>query len=171
MLFVSDQVWRSPLEKARLPVAALAIASSLAFPARAELPADPLRLIGLYGGSHVCENGEHGALLEITGVAAGDSPEYPYRLEGRYVFFPVIGGRTGIYGEMAGSFRLVGEIRADAGATLNTLGWLVAPREGYDAGDIEGKFSARADGLLQFEGQMDTGVPGECGAVLLTRVP
>lgn len=131
--------------------------------------ADPLRLTGLYGGSHVCENGEHGALLEITRIIAEDAPDYPFRLEGRYAFFPVISGRAGIYGDLAGSFRLVGEIRSDGRVKLDALGWLVAPPEGYGAGDFEGRFSQRADGLMQFEGRMDTGVPGECGAVLLTR--
>lgn len=150
-------------------ITGLAIAVMPLGAARAELPPDPLGLAGLYGGSHICENGEHGALLEITRVIAGDTPDYPYRLQGRYAFFPLTGGRAGIYGEIAGSFRLVGEIREDGHVTLDSLGWLVAPPEGQGAGDIEGRFSARADGLMQFEGRMDTGVPDECGAVLLTR--
>lgn len=152
-------------------IAALAFASALSGPARAELPADPLRLTGLYGGSHVCEDGEHGALLEITRVMAEDTPDYPWRLEGRYAFFPVMSGRGGVYGESAGSFRLLGEIRADGRVTLANLGWLVAPEAGEGAGDFEGRFAARSDGLMQFEGQMDSGVTGECGAVLLTQVP
>lgn len=149
--------------------AALAFAPALSGPARAELPADPLRLVGLYGGSHVCENGEHGALMEITRVIAADTPDYPWRLEGRYAFFPVMSGRGGVYGESAGSFRLVGEIRADGHVTLDNLGWLVAPETGEGAGDFEGRFAARSDGIVQFEGRMETAVPGECGAVLLTR--
>lgn len=157
----------------RLPCAIAALAVPFAAlpvgAAGAQLPADPMGLPGLYGGSHVCEDGEHGALLEITRVIADDTPDYPYRLEGRYAFHPVIGGRAGIYGEIAGSFGLVGEIRADGQVTLDNLGWLVMPPEGYDAADFEGRFAARADGLMQFEGRMDTGVPGECGAVLLTR--
>lgn len=157
-------------------MAALAFASALSGPAlsgpaHAEMPADPLRLTGLYGGSNVCENGEHGALMEITRVIAGDTPDYPWRLEGRYAFFPVMSGRGGVYGESAGSFRLLGEIRADGRVTLANLGWLVAPETGEGAGDFEGRFTVRADGLMQFEGQMDTGVPGECGAVLLTQMP
>jgi len=75
-----------------------------------------------------------------------------------------------MYGEIAGSFRLVGEIRADGRVTLDNVGWLAMPPEGYGAADFEGRFAARADGLMQFDGRMDTGVPGECGAVLLTRV-
>jgi hypothetical protein len=166
-------VRRPQLTKARPSaaalLAALAFVPALSGPARAALPADPLRLTGLYGGSHVCEDGEHGALLEITRVIADDTPEYPWRLEGRYAFYPVMSGRAGVYGESAGSFRLLGEIRADGHVTLDNLGWLVAPQTGEGAGDFEGRFAVRSDGLMQFEGQIDTGVPGECGAVLLTR--
>lgn len=149
--------------------AALALAFVPSGPARAELPPEPLRLAGLYGGSHVCENGEHGALLEITRVVPDDTPDYPYRLEGRYAFFPVISGRAGIHGESAGSFRLVGEIRADGHVTLDNLGWLVAPETGEGAADFAGRFAVRSDGLVQFEGRMETEVADECGTVLLTR--
>lgn len=173
LLWLLEIFRRAQLTKARPSaaalLAALAFASALSDSAQAELPTDPLRLTGLYGGSHVCKSGEHGALLEITRVIAADTPEYPWRLEGRYAFFPVMSGRGGVYGEIAGSFRLLGEIRADGHVTLANLGWLVVPQAGEGGGDFEGRFAVRADGLMQFEGRMDTGVPGECGALLLTR--
>ncbi|SHN57118.1 hypothetical protein [Erythrobacter sanguineus] len=60
--------------KTRLPCAAALAVSFAALPVGptgARMPADPMGLPGLYGGSHVCENG---ALPEITRRIAEYTP-------------------------------------------------------------------------------------------------
>lgn len=131
------------------------------------IPADASQLLGLYAGSYLCADGEHGIALSLDAVAPADGGGVA--ATGRLGIFPVLAGRDGSSAAVAGSFAVSGTIAASGEVTLNPGDWLVRP-EGYGAAVLTGTFSQRGDGLWQIVGRPV--VPGNdsyCSDLVATR--
>jgi len=73
--------------------AALCVALGATAPTQAGIPEDGEGLTGLYGGSYLCADGEHGLILEISILRPRGSPcvDRSFEVEGELGFFPVPG--------------------------------------------------------------------------------
>ena len=122
---------------------------------------------GVYAGSYVCEDGEHGFYLRIDETA---DPEegHGYVIHGVLGFFPVLGGSAGPLAHVSGSFEVVGVIAEDR-IWLDPLDWLLeAP--GYGAARLTGTIAPRTDGLMEIVGKPV--VPGNedfCSDLIATQ--
>ena len=135
--------------------------------ALADIPADGAGLSGLYGGSYLCEDGEHGVLLDLS------MEERPagkgLKVTGTLGFFPVLAGQGGSFAQAAGSFTIVGLLTPDGRLMLQHQDWLVEP-EGYDAANFRGEISRRDDGLWQITGKPMAGAASKlCSELIATR--
>jgi hypothetical protein len=138
-----------------------------AAPAMADLPEDAEALAGLYGGSYVCADGEHGVILNLTGLTAR-SDDRGYEVQGELSFFPVVGGADGAFADVAGSFELHGALYPNGRLILRAGDWIVEAGA-YGAAGLNGTLSQREDGLWQITGIPADGA-GACTDFVATRV-
>lgn len=150
--------------------AALCLALGAAAPALAEIPEDGEGLTGLYGGSYLCADGEHGLILEIAILRPRGSPgvDRSFEVEGELGFFPVLGGRGGALADVAGRFDVSGILNTDGRLILRSGAWIIRP-DGYGAAGVTGTLSQRADGLWQITGSPADGA-NQCSDLIATRV-
>lgn len=123
--------------------------------------------LGIYAGSYVCEDGEHGFYLRIDETA---DPEegYGYVIFGVMGFFPVLGGSDGPLAHVSGSFEIVGII-ADGRIWTDLREWLLEPPD-YGSARLAGTIAPRADGLMEIVGKPN--VPGDedfCSDLIATQ--
>lgn len=147
--------------------AALGLLASLAAPSFGQGPANGAGLDGIYAGSYLCQDGEHGFYLDIAALAPND--QGGFSASGVLGFFPVLGGTDGPLAEVAGSFTVSGTIEGDGRITLAAGEWLVEPA-GYGAAELEGRLTARADGLWEIAGRPV--IPGNadyCSGLVATQ--
>lgn len=153
----------------RVTITAAALLAMLtASAAQAQMPADPKGLTGVYGGSYICPDGEHGAMLEVTGVEPHDMANYPYRISARLAFFPIVSQTWQRLGKVAGSFTMRGTIAKDGTVRLMPAEWIVEPK-GYGWARLEGRFAPREDGLMAFEGKPQANGGVDCRGFVGTR--
>lgn len=131
------------------------------------IPADGRELLGVYAGSYVCQDGEHGFFLRLDTVSpvAGGG----FAADGALGVFPVLAGRDGGAGSVAGSFIVAGTVTAEGRVDLGPGDWLIQPQN-YGAAHLQGELSQRPDGLWQILGRPV--IPGNedyCSDLIATR--
>lgn len=148
-------------------VLTLALLPALAAPTFAEIPADGEGLAGLYAGSYLCQDGEHGVVLDI---AVEERPQASgLKLTGTLGFFPVLGGREGQFAHVAGSFSIQGLVAENGRMTFQHQDWLVEP-DGYGAANFNGRITRRDDGFWQITGTPVAGQNADfCSEMIATR--
>src|SRR5690606_37427478 len=139
--------------KIRPTILPLILFPTLAAPAFAEIPADGEGIAGLYAGSYMCQDGEHGVVLDIEMSEIEGRSEL--RLTGTLGFAPVLGGAGGEFAHVAGSFTISGHVvevpdgNYEGGhVQLQPEEWLLQP-EGADSGNFRGHVTRRGDGFWQ----------------------
>lgn len=142
----------------RFLAAALAT-TLLAAPALAQLPADGAGVKGIYGGSYVCTDGEHGFYLDIDTLAPKSGGGFD--ASGVLGLFPTLAGIEGPVGGVAGSFKVAGTIAADGTVAMTAGDWLKKPAS-YGAANLEGTLKARPGGGFSLIGKPV--VPGNADA-------
>lgn len=160
--------------KANTKILALASATLLALPAAADIPADGAGLSGIYAGSYLCEDGEHGVVLDITTSPIEGRSEL--RLNGTLGIVPVLAGADGAFGDVAGSFTISGIVTTEARGSRSAGymqfqkdEWVVEP-DGYGAANFAGQLTQRTDGLWQITGTPLAGPTSEfCSDMIATR--
>lgn len=147
-----------------LGLASLAV---LGGPARAQVPADGAGVSGLYGGSYVCADGEHGVLVDL-GLATRASGQ-GLEVSGTLGFFPVLAGAGGEFASVAGSFTIQGLLTENGRLVFQFREWLVQP-EGYGAANFNGEMTQRDDGLWQISGRPLAGANSDfCSEMIATQ--
>lgn len=127
----------------------LGVLAACCGPAAAQVPGDGAGMSGVYSGSYMCQDGEHGFYLDISALARRDDV---LAVSGRLGIFPVLGGAAGPLADIAGSFLVHGTIDGQGAIWLEIGDWLVQP-PGYGAANLEGRLSKRRDGLWQIHGR------------------
>lgn len=161
--------------KVKRATLALVMSAMLGSPAWAQIPAGGEGVGGIYAGSYLCEDGEHGVLLDIAVSEIEGRTEL--RVNGTLGFVPVLAGANGEFAEVAGSFTISGFVlTAPRGA--NNAGhlqfqreeWLLEP-EGYASANFRGQLTRRDDGLWQIIGTPLAGPTSEfCSGMIATRI-
>jgi len=145
---------------ALLSASALAL---IALPAQAQ---EAPGWLGTYGGSYLCQDGEHGFYLNIeeaTATATG------HDVSGVLGFFPTLAGQGGSSSGVSGSFQVSGTIASDGAIMLTAGEWLVRA-ENYGAANLEGNVSSRGAGLWQIIGApVIPGNPDACSGLIATQ--
>jgi hypothetical protein len=121
---------------------------------------------GVYGGSYVCTDGEHGFYLDLASVTPKDGGGFD--AAGVIGLFPTLGGMDGPVGKAAGSFNVSGTITADGTISLAQGAWLVQP-PGYGAANLEGKITSGASGHAISGKPVVLGNPGACSNLIATQ--
>ena len=149
---------------------ALSLALGAAAPAMAGIPEDGEGLTGLYGGSYLCADGEHGLILNIATLTPRGAPgvNEGFAVQGELGFFPVLGGAGGAFADVAGRFDVSGILNTDGRLILRSGAWSIRP-DGYGAAGVNGTLSQRADGLWQITGSPADGAH-QCTGLIATRV-
>ena len=154
--------------------AAIALAATLASacsmmgetPA-ATAPAAKHAYAGVYGGSYVCTDGEHGFYLDIATVIPKDGGGFD--ASGVLGLFPTLAGASGPFGGVAGSFNVSGAISSDGTVAMTAADWLKQPA-GYGAADLEGKLRRKSDGSYALTGKpVVRGNPSACSNLIATQ--
>jgi len=160
--------------KAKPAIFALAMSAMLGFPASAQIPATGEGIGGIYAGSYLCEDGEHGVVLDIAVSEIEGRTEL--RVDGTLGFVPVLAGANGEFADVAGSFTISGFLLTEPRGA-NTAGylqfqreeWLLEP-EGYGSANFRGQLNRRDDGLWQITGTPLAGPTSEfCSDLIATR--
>lgn len=149
-------------------LAALAVCAT---PALADIPSDGEGISGVYAGSYLCEDGEHGVVLDIA-VSPRENGN-GLRIDGTLGFVPVLAGSGGDFATVVGSFSILGLLGADGRIQINAGDWIVQP-EGYGAANLRGQLSQRPDGIWQITGRplagQDASGQERCSDLIATRV-
>ena len=160
--------------KAKPAILALVTSAMLGFPASAQIPAAGERIGGIYAGSYLCEDGEHGVVLDIAVSEIEGRTEL--RIDGTLGIVPVLAGANGEFADAAGSFTISGFLLTEPRGA-NTAGhlqfqreeWLLQP-EGYASASFRGQLTRRDDGLWQITGTPLAGPASEfCSDLIATR--
>ncbi len=151
----------------RLLAASLAIGLCAAAPAFADLPEGGEGLTGIYAGSYVCTDGEHGVVLDLASLSARENGR-GFEVKGVLGFVPVLAGADGVNASVAGSFEVYGVLYDTGRLMLRAGDWIVQP-ETYGAAGLNADLSQREDGLWQIAGIPADGA-GQCSAFLATKV-
>lgn len=160
--------------KAKPAILALVTSAMLGFPASAQIPATGEGIGGLYAGSYLCEDGEHGVVLDIAVSEIEGRTEL--RVGGTLGFVPVLAGENGEFAAVAGSFTISGLILTEPRGT-NSAGhiqfqrdeWIIEP-EGYGSANFRGQLARRDDGLWQITGRPLAGPASDfCSDLIATR--
>lgn len=138
-----------------------------AAPAMADLPEEAEALAGLYGGSYVCADGEHGVMLNLTRLTPRENGR-GHAVHGELSFFPVVGGADGARADVAGGFEVYGVLYPNGRLSLRAGDWIVEP-DAYGAAGLSGTLSQREDGLWRITGAPADGA-NQCTDFLATRV-
>ena len=151
-----------------LRTAALVFASAaLVAPAQAQLPADGAGVKGIYGGSYVCTDGEHGFYLNIDALTQKSGGGFD--ASGVIGLFPTLAGAGGPVGHVAGSLKVSGTIAADGTVAMTSGDWLKQPA-GYGAADLEGKLRQKPDGSYALIGKpVVRGNPEACSNLIASQ--
>ena len=160
--------------KIRPTILPLILFPTLAAPAFAEIPADGEGIAGLYAGSYMCQDGEHGVVLDIEMSEIEGRSEL--RLTGTLGFAPVLGGAGGEFAHVAGSFTISGHVVTEPAGNYEAghlqfqhEEWLLEP-EGYGSANFRGQLTRRDDGLWQITGTPLAGPTSEfCSDLIATR--
>jgi len=121
----------------------------VAAPGMAPSPADGMGLSGLYAGSYLCQDGEHGVLLDIA--LHGRPNANGLHIAGALGFFPVLGDTGGDFSSVAGSVTREGLLTEEGRIVFHARDWLVLP-DGYGAAHFNGNLAPRDGGLWQITG-------------------
>lgn len=146
----------------------LALAAvALPLAAHAQLPADGAGVKGIYGGSYVCTDGEHGFYLNIDTLTPKSGGGF--EASGVLGLFPTLAGISGPVGGAAGSFKVSGTIAADGTVAMASGDWLKQPA-GYGAADLEGKLRQKPDGSYALIGKpVVRGNPEACSNLIASQ--
>lgn len=153
---------------------ALAMSAMLGSPAPAQTPDSGEGIGGLYAGSYLCEDGEHGVVLDIAASEIEGRTEL--RVDGTLGIVPVLAGANGEFANVAGSFTISGFILTEPRGP-NEAGhiqfqrdaWLIEP-EGYGSANFRGQLTRRDDGLWQIAGTPLAGPTSDfCSGLIATR--
>lgn len=145
------------------PGAEAPTSTAIAIPAPAPLPA----MAGVYGGSYVCTDGEHGFYLDIKSLEAMRGGGFD--VSGVLGFFPTIGGKDGGTAQVAGSFEVSGTIFGNGKIHLEPGAWLKLP-SGYGAAALDGMLIHRDDGLWSIKGKpVVPGNPDLCSDLVASK--
>ncbi len=123
--------------------------------------------IGSFGGSYMCQDGEHGIHLDLWAESYdGDEAE----VSGVLGIFPTLSGKDGPSGMVAGSFVVSGTInRSDSSISLEPVEWIQQPGN-YGAANLEGTVAITDDGFLQITGKpVVEDAPGFCSDLIATQ--
>lgn len=147
---------------------ALALATACASaPALAQLPADGAGMKGIYGGSYVCTDGEHGFYLDLNTLTPKSGGGFD--ASGVIGLFPTLAGSSGPVGGVAGSLKVSGTIAADGAVAMVSGDWLKKP-DGYGAADLEGKLRKKPDGSYALIGKpVVRGNPEACSNLIASQ--
>lgn len=124
---------------------------------------------GQYAGSYVCQDGEHGVMLDMAfskrNAGAG------YAIKGSLTFFPVLAGGNGEFASVLGKFTIEGVLRDDGDIRFRHQKWIEQP-DGYGAANFRGRLTKRTDDVWQIDGVPLAGPNSDfCSAMLVTRLP
>ena len=160
--------------KAKPVIIALFLYAVAGFPAPAQTPDSGEGIGGLYAGSYLCEDGEHGVVLDIAASEIEGRTEL--RVDGTLGIVPVLAGANGEFANVAGSFTISGFILTEPRGP-NEAGliqfqrdaWLIEP-EGYGSANFRGQLTRRDDGLWQITGTPLAGPTSAfCSDMIATR--
>lgn len=130
-------------------------------------PAAKHAYAGVYGGSYVCTDGEHGFYLDMETVTPKDDGGFD--ASGVLGLFPTLAGASGAVGGVAGSFKVSGTISSDGTVAMTAGDWLKQPA-GYGAADLEGKLRQKSDGSYALTGKpVVRGNPSACSNLIATQ--
>lgn len=154
------------LRAAALALAAIALTACASTPAIAQ-PADGAGMKGIYGGSYVCTDGEHGFYLDITTLTPKSAGGFD--ASGVIGLFPTLAGAGGPVGHVVGSLKVSGTIAADGAVAMVSGDWLKQP-DGYGAADLEGKLRQKPDGSYALIGKpVVRGNPEACSNLIASQ--
>jgi len=154
--------------KASLGLVALVGLVAYGGPGFAEIPSAGEGLDGIYAGSYLCKDGEHGVVLDLAFAerASGEG----LVVSGTLGIVPVLAGMDGEVGDVAGSFTVEGLLSENLRLDFRFGEWVVEP-EGYGSANFRGALSQRADGLWQITGKPLAGAESElCSDMIATRI-
>lgn len=132
---------------------------------------------GVYGGSYVCQDGEHGIYLEISATDSIIDPDdngvqqvVGWNLTGVLGFFPTVSGKDGPSGMVTGAFEVEGSWSTkDMGIYLMPGKWLKQP-DNYGAAELVGTLAEIAPGQWQIVGKpVVPGMPDFCSDLIATQ--
>lgn len=149
-------------------VAALGLLTLAACASTPAAEAQPAPYAGVYAGSYVCQDGEHGFYLDLEKVTA--NADGGFAASGVLGIFPVLAGISGPSGGATGSFRVSGTINAAGEIALAPGEWL-KPAGNYGAAHLEGKLRKKPDGSHALTGKPV--IPGNadyCSNLIATQV-
>src|SRR5690606_11529456 len=86
--------------KAKPVILVLVMSAMLGFPASAQIPATDEGIDGLYAGSYICEDGEHGVVLDIA--VSKIEGQMELRVDGTLGIVPVLAGAKSEFADIAG---------------------------------------------------------------------
>lgn len=133
----------------------------------ATAPAAKHAYAGVYGGSYVCTDGEHGFYIDIATVTPKEGGGFD--ASGVLGLFPTLAGVSGPVGGVAGSFKVSGTISSDGTVAMTAGDWLKQPT-GYGAADLEGKLRQKSDGSYALTGKpVVRGNPSACSNLIATQ--
>ena len=142
-------------------------AAALAAPALGQLPADGAGVKGVYGGSYVCTDGEHGFYLSLDTLTPKSGGGFD--ASGVLGLFPTLAGIEGPVGGVAGSFKVAGTIGADGALAMTAGDWLKKPA-GYGSANLEGKLRQKPDGSFALTGKPTIpGNPDQCSNLIASQ--
>lgn len=149
----------------KLALAAL-LAASLASPAMADDAETPRSLGGVYGGSYLCDDGEHGFYLDLHTVT---EMEAGWGVIGTLGFYPTLAGEEDGAADVAGSFQVTGMVGKTLRIGLVPGAWEVyAP--GYGAAQLDAQLELGENGLWKMTGKpVVPGAPDMCSALIATQ--
>lgn len=160
--------------KTKPAILTLVMSAMLGFPASAQIPATGEGVGGIYAGSYLCQDGEHGVVLDIAVSEIEGRTEL--RVDGTLGIVPVLAGANGAFAGVAGSFTISGVLLTEPRGA-NTAGhlqfqheeWLLEP-EGYGSANFRGQLTRRDDGLWQITGRPLAGPASQsCSDMIATR--
>ncbi len=142
----------------------------LATPALAQLPEDPVALMGRYGGSYTCTDGEHGFYLDLTRLTPAADGQ-GYAAAGVIGFFPILSGLDDRGTGPAGSFLASGSLAPDGALSMtrDEDGWLFHAL-GYGSPELRAMLGARVQGGFEIRGRiLLSSDPEACGTMIATK--
>ncbi|MXO91859.1 hypothetical protein [Pontixanthobacter aquaemixtae] len=129
---------------------------------------EPMRdFDGIYGGSYVCKDGEHGFYLDLLVVR---ETEEGFDVAGTLGLFPTLAGAEGSSADATGSFAVTGTISGmDYTINLSPGEWKLKP-DFYGAAGLVGTLEPAGDHSWQITGKpVVPGQPDFCSDLIATQ--